>query len=135
MAFGYYGQSNYGSYIPQQYPQQNIATPSQGNTGIVWVQGEAGAKSYLMAPGNTALLMDSEASKMYIKTTDAAGMPSMRIFEYKEIQTVPQSVPQNATEFATKAEFEDLRQKIEDFMAKSEKSVKSKNTKQDGGAE
>lgn len=134
MNYGYYGSSNFGAgYQPFATPAQPQAM--QQNGGLVWVQGEAGAKSYLMAPGSTALLMDSEASRMYIKTTDAAGMPTMRTFEYKEVQPVTQNVPQTATEYATRAEFDDLRARIEDFMAKSEKAVKTKNTKQDGGAE
>lgn len=61
---------------PQQ--QQNV------NQGILWVQGEAGAKSYLVAPNTSVLLMDSENERFYIKTTDSAGMPTLRTFEYKE---------------------------------------------------
>ena len=63
----------------QQPQQQNV------NQGILWVQGEAGAKSYLVAPNTSVLLMDSENSQFYIKTTDQAGMPTLRTFEYKEI--------------------------------------------------
>ena len=49
-----------------QQPQQS----QQVNQGILWVQGEAGAKSYLVAPNTSVLLMDSENSNFYIKTTD-----------------------------------------------------------------
>lgn len=64
-----------------QQPQQS----QQVNQGILWVQGEAGAKSYLVAPNTSVLLMDSENSIFYIKTTDAAGMPTLRTFAYKEV--------------------------------------------------
>ena len=57
----------------------------QGNNGLIWVQGEAGAKSYLVAPGNTVMLMDSEGERFYLKSADASGMPMpLRIFDYKE---------------------------------------------------
>ena len=57
----------------------------QGNSGLIWVQGEAGAKSYIVAPGNTVMLMDSEGERFYLKSADASGMPMpLRIFDYKE---------------------------------------------------
>ena len=68
---------------PQQ--QQNV------NQGILWVQGEAGAKSYLVAPNTSVLLMDSENSQFYIKTTDQAGMPTLRTFVYQEVTGPPQN--------------------------------------------
>lgn len=52
---------------------------------INWVQGEAGAKSWFVAPGATVLLMDSEDMRFYLKTADANGMPSMRVFQYTEV--------------------------------------------------
>lgn len=73
-------QSQYQQVIPQQ-----PATPPQTNQGLLWVQGEAGAKSYLVAPNTTVLLMDSESQRFYLKSTDGAGMPSLRTFEYTEV--------------------------------------------------
>lgn len=62
--------------------------PSQAipqDNGIHWVQGEAGAKSYPVAPSQSIMLMDSENEVFYIKTVDASGMPlPLRIFDYKE---------------------------------------------------
>ena len=66
----------------QQAPQ----LPSGGwqNT-FAWVQGEAGAKSFLVAPGVRAFLMDTEADVFYIKTADASGIPlPLRYFDYTE---------------------------------------------------
>lgn len=51
------------------YPQQQQT--AQQTAPIIWVQGEEAAKSYLCAPGNSVLLMDSEKSSFYIKTVDA----------------------------------------------------------------
>lgn len=84
MAFGNYAYQNY--YNPGMYGIQNqpIVQPQQQNSGIIWVQGEAGAKAYPVAPNASVLLMDSEAKTMYLKGADQSGIPYMRIFDYTE---------------------------------------------------
>lgn len=82
---------NYG-YPMNYYPMQTNAfqnvgnignvAPNAQNNGIIWVQGEAGAKSYMVAPNNTVQLWDSESQTIYLKSADASGMPSMRILDY-----------------------------------------------------
>ena len=76
-----YPQAYYPMQAPTQ-PQQNV---------VIWVQGEAGAKSYLVGAGQSVLLMDSESSTFYIKSTDNSGMPMpLRVFDYKErVQATP----------------------------------------------
>lgn len=97
--------------------QQPINQPmaQQTNNGLVWVQGEAGAKSYMVAPGSTVMLMDSEGERFFLKSADASGMPlPLRIFDYKErtemqSQAVSASVSaQNVSldNFITREEFE-----------------------------
>lgn len=71
------GYQYFNPQIQQPIPQQ----PQQNNS-LIWVQGEAGAKSYLVAPNNTVQLWDSEAPVIYLKSADASGMPSMRIIDY-----------------------------------------------------
>lgn len=116
---GYYGQA-----MPDQLAQlrQNAyqqpmmgqaAQQTQGTPSIIWVQGEEGAKAYMVAAGNSVLLMDSENSAFYIKSTDASGMPMpLRVFDYKERATVtkmpPQTAQQPGGEFVTRAEFDAL---------------------------
>lgn len=71
------------NYIPQQPVIQT--QPVTNDNGIIWVQGEAGAKSWAVAPGKSVMLMDSENSVFYIKTTDNSGIPlPLRIFDYTE---------------------------------------------------
>ena len=54
----------------------------QPNNGLIWVQGESGAKSYLVAPNATVMLMDSEGERFYLKSADASGMPlPLRFFD------------------------------------------------------
>ena len=113
-------QQNTMGQFNQQF-QQPVAPPTtqpmaqQGNNGLIWVQGEAGAKSYIVAPGNTVMLMDSEGERFYLKSADASGMPMpLRTFEYKERTETPsqassahvttQSV--NLDNFVTREEFE-----------------------------
>jgi hypothetical protein len=82
------------------------------------VQGEEGAKAYMVAAGNSVLLMDSENSAFYIKSTDASGMPlPLRVFDYKERTTAAkmpaQAVQQPGGEFVTRAEFDALAARCE----------------------
>lgn len=108
----------------QQYqlPQmQQAAQPPQTNQGLLWVQGEAGAKSYLVAPNTTVLLMDSEGSRFYLKSTDNAGMPSLRVFEYSEVSPnasqVPQSIPNNLDDkYVTRQEYDALQGKYMEIL-------------------
>lgn len=108
-------------YYPQYQPQQT--------SGFNWVQGEAGAKSYLVAPNNAVMLMDSEGSKFYLKSADNAGMPSLRVFEYKEITpSMPKApnMPERdiSGEFVSREEFEALKSHIEELMGKPEEPKK-----------
>ena len=83
-SFGVPGQMNQFQQQPVQMPAQPVQQPQQNNNGILWVSGEVGAKSYLVAPGTSVLLMDSESEKFYIKSTDVSGMPQpLRTFEGK----------------------------------------------------
>lgn len=100
-------------YYPQM-PQQNQVQPqAQNSNNLIWVQGEAGAKSYLVAPNSTVTLWDSEAQVIYLKSADATGMPSMKIIDY----TIRNSTPQESTrgahdEFAMKTDVESIRKDI-----------------------
>jgi nitrous oxide reductase accessory protein NosL len=111
-------------------PVQQVPTPAQQtNNGLVWVQGEAGAKSYLVAPGCTVMLMDSEGERFYLKSADASGMPlPLRVFEYKERTETAQQ-----TAGGSVAAFDDLdnkfvtRDEFERRMASIAPQKKSKN--------
>ena len=110
------GQPAYYQQYQQSVAPQSVAAPQpvrQMPTGnIIWVQGETGAKSYMVAPGMTVLLMDSEGDKFYLKSTDASGMPlPLRVFEHKEI-TAKTETPATV-DYATKDELAALRGEIE----------------------
>lgn len=114
MAYNNYFPMGYQQYYPQQnnMMQQNNQAPQQNNS-IIWVQGEAGAKSYLVAPNSTVTLWDTESETIYIKSADASGMPNMKVLDYKirgnavETANIPM---QNG--FATKDDLNALRDEL-----------------------
>lgn len=104
--------------MPQMQPMQQ-AQNQQSSNGIIWVQGEEGAKAYMVAPGNSVLLMDSENSAFYIKSSDNSGMPMpLRIFDYVErnAKQQMQNIKPNL-EYVTRQEFDALSARINDIMA------------------
>lgn len=112
------------NYSPQAYtpPQTQPTTPSNS---IIWVQGEAGAKSYLVAPNSTVTLWDTESETIYVKSADASGMPNMKVLDYKirgnAVETA--SIPmQNG--FATKDDLNALREDLNALKAKIEEESK-----------
>lgn len=106
------------AYVPQQ--TQN----TQPNNSIIWVQGEAGAKSYLVAPNNTVTLWDTEAQTIYVKSADASGMPSMKVLDYtmREQTSHTAKIPPQSG-FATKDDLDYLKGEIEALKAKFEEGA------------
>lgn len=95
--------TGYPNYQPMYYPSQISPTQMSGTPqgqsqgGIIWVQGEAGAKSYLVAPNTTVQLWDSESQTIYLKSADASGMPSMKVLDYT-IRSNGSQMPQNGVQ-------------------------------------
>lgn len=82
----YYPQPNYSANY-SNYPTNNYAND------INWCQGETGAKSYLVAPGHTVPIFDSEESCIYIKSVDVMGRPlPLKILDYNERTNAPKEV-------------------------------------------
>lgn len=128
MAYNYFPQ-NY--QMPVYYPTQSNAFQNVGSVGtnqsLIWVQGEAGAKSYMVAPNQTVVLWDSEAEVIYIKSADASGMPSVKTLDY----TIRGNTPQKAeisdfSGFATKDEVTALQKEINALKAKFGERKESK---------
>jgi hypothetical protein len=107
MAYNYFPQTY---QTPSYYPSQpQPQPPQQAQTqSLIWVQGEAGAKSYLVAPNSTVTLWDSEAQTIYIKSADATGMPSIRTLDY----TI-RGGEEKAVNYATKDDFDRIEKEID----------------------
>ena len=116
---GYYPMGQ-PSAMPDQLAQlrQSYQQPQQ-SAPIIWVQGEEGAKAYMVAAGNSVLLMDSESSVFYIKSTDASGMPQpLRIFDYTERgKQAVEKVESKNDKFVTREEFDALRARFDALTA------------------
>lgn len=100
------------SYQPM-YPQYQPPAQNTQQNGIIWVQGEAAAKSYLVAPGQTVQLWDSEEKVIYLKSADGSGMPSMKVLDY----TIRGEAETKQTEYATKEDLAALSERIEKLKA------------------
>lgn len=114
---------------PYQY--QNAQQPISNE--FTWVQGEAGAKAYIVAPNNTVILWDSESPTIYIKSADNSGIPSMRTLDFTERPINTPKTPYNGVEiksdnFVTKDDFCALQAKFDDLSSIVEE-MKSKPTK------
>lgn len=111
-----YPQPNYAQPVPDQLTalRQNQQAVNQPANPIIWVQGEAAARAYMVAAGNSVLLMDSDASVFYLKSTDASGMPQpMRIFDYKErTGAQPETHTAAAEEYVTRKEFDAVVERL-----------------------
>ena len=108
------------SQLRQAYQPMPPSPQAAQQQGILWVQGEEAAKAYMVAPGATVLLMDSEGQSFYLKSTDPQGMPlPLRIFDYVErTAQKPLERPQiPAGEFVTRSEFEALAARVSEFLA------------------
>ena len=108
----YQPQIQYAPQMPLQGTQMSQANQQQ--SGIIWVQGEAGAKSYLVAPSNTVQLWDSESQTIYLKSADASGLPSMKILDYKIRDG--NGATEQQTAYATKSDLDALQQRIADLQ-------------------
>lgn len=133
----------YQNYYPQYNGYNQMQNQQQvQNNNIIWVSGEAGAKSYLVAPNTTVQLWDSESQTIYLKSADSSGMPSMRIIDYTIRDNTPQSVPVvSRSDFATKDDIILIQKQIDELKAmrahdkperkeRNESSVQRNNAKQ-----
>lgn len=136
--YGYQDQLNQlrtANPMTAQMPMPGFQMPMNrpDPTGLNWVQGEAGAKSWFVNPGATVLLMDSEGMRFYLKSADMNGVPAMRTFEYTEVGTQKPQETTQATNFVTVDTFnefrEDVLKRLEDLSEPVEVSVSRKGKK------
>ena len=123
--------------FPQQiqqpvFPVQQVQ-PQGDSTGIIWVQGDAGAKAYMVAPGNTVPLWDSENQTIYLKSVDMSGMPSTRVLDYTERgadSTRKQAAPPvDLSQFVTRDQLEDI---LTERLKKPARTAKTKEDLENG---
>ena len=129
--YGYYPQAQ--PMMPMVYPQQQmIESPNNSvnnnnatDSYFIWVQGEAGAKSYPVARGTTLPLFDTEGDYVYFKSVDTNGIPLPLVtkvisdppFKEKtkvvEEETVENKI--NIDNYVTKETYDELKKKYDEL--------------------
>lgn len=89
MAYPFYPAYQPYGYLPQGYQQmtqqaQAQVQPVQNQTGIVWVTGVNEAQMYPVAPNNAVALWEQSGKTIYLKSADATGKPTLRIYDLVE---------------------------------------------------
>ena len=87
----------YGNpYLPQLQTMQAQLAQLQGSTPqtqsqaisqgyqIQTVKGIAGARAFVIPPSSSVVLMDTDSSVFYVKTTDANGLETVKAYEFSE---------------------------------------------------
>ena len=98
-----------GGYSGQGFQPPEASAP-------IWVQGEAGAKAYIVPAGRTVWLMDSENPVFYIKSTDVNGMPQpLRTFDFTERKEPAKN--ESMSQYVTK---EEMKSYIDELLKKGE---------------
>ena len=124
---------NWNPVQPQYYqnqPQtmQPLQNQQSASNGFVWVQGEAGAKAYPVAAGNSVLLMDSENPVLYMKSTDSSGKPlPIEIYDlvkrepvsYQPIPQAPVQQKMPDIDLSNYVKNEDLEAKVMELIDKA----------------
>lgn len=96
----------------------NWSTPINQNF-FAWVQGEAAAQAYQVAPNSTVMLMDSERPVLYMKSADATGRPGQMVKQYLVTEEQYMQLQNSQTSDAvTKAELDKIAGEIEEIKRK-----------------
>ena len=124
----------YFNGFPATYPQY-YQQPQQ-NGSPIWIQGEAAAKSYLVAPNTTVVLFDSEQQTIYLKSADPSGMPSIKVLDYTVRDSAKNTANSASTapagsllEYATKDEIKAISERITAMNERIENIAKQKGAK------
>lgn len=113
----------FGGYSPPQQFMQYQQPQQNNNVMVVTVQGEAGARIYPVAAGNTVFLVDFDAHKFWLKSTDLNGMPSrFATFNFTE-----EIVQPNQGDVVTRNEFNDLKKTIDNQFKQLIDTIKGAN--------
>ena len=122
MSIPFYPATYQNPYMQQYQPQQQSG-------GLIWVQGESGAKSYPVSAGQSVLLMDSESNRFFIKSADVSGMPlPLRIFDYTERKDAAKATDSASAATLDVSRFvthEELESRIQAILTQTERSAEN----------
>lgn len=66
------------------------------------VNGRESAEQYMMMPNSRCILMDATQDRFYLKTSDAAGISTIKTYDFTEVQDTP------VNSYITREEVEEL---------------------------
>lgn len=118
---GQNAQQNQNNYYQNFQPQPNNFNQQ---TSITFINGVGGAKAFQMSPNSSALLMGSDTSKFYVKSTDSLG--AVKIFSYsftedKNLYGTNQTSQDTANiDQLSKEEYDSLLVKISELEVKTD---------------
>ena len=100
----------YSGYLPQSYqpvvqPQQIQQMQGQNTSGIIWVSGAQEAGMYPVSPNNAVALWEQSGKVIYLKSADATGKPTMRVYDLVERTDSSAAAPESMdgkSDYATK---------------------------------
>jgi hypothetical protein len=118
---GNYYNQNQGMNMPLISQMQPQVQNGSMISGLNWVQGDAGAKAWYVAPGTGAVLLDSEDNVMYIKYADQMGRPTLLKKCYEDfVDEAPLALPQNSSAPAPSMDMSEYirREEVEDMITR-----------------
>lgn len=100
--------------FPSQQTQQmgmfgQVAT--QNYSPIQYVNGIDSANAFILQPNQSVILMDNNKPVFYYKQSDAAGVSTVKAYEFHEFQEKKQEL-----DFVTRDEFNELVSKINNLQ-------------------
>ena len=119
-------------------PQQQVQTPQQPQqqvpiqSNIEYVNGIEGAKALILPPNAQKIVLDSDNSFFYIKTTDMQGKPTVKRFKYIDVDAEQSQLKQEEKpniNFVSLEEFTDLLNDFNDLKNEFQKYKNAKTTK------
>lgn len=81
---GYYPVYQQPQVQPVQQPVQQSYTPPITQNGIIWISGASEAAMYPIGPNAAVALWEKSGKTIYLKSADATGKPTMRIYDLVE---------------------------------------------------
>lgn len=137
-----YGQQPYAQPMNMPIPQQSYSPPPQQQSqpvqGMIWVDGEVGAKAFQMPQGWPAgawiPLWDTNDTVIYLKSTNQMGMPNplqkihYTMEENKNQSMLPAPETQN---YVTKNELEQMKNELKELLKQNQNG--SQNQQNRGG--
>lgn len=127
-----YGYNPFMQNYPQNYQNNYVGATQQQNSQAqderIWVSNQQAAESYLVAANSFVRLWDSSQPRFYEKSADCTGRPmAMKIFEYKEVSSMPENLDGN---YVKTEEFTEFKNQVNEFINSFNAKEVKKNAKQ-----